>query len=163
MKKFESVLAPLFDDYLAHKRSLGNVFSDPYHLYQFDKFYQDNSFTEIALTKESLEKWSQVKPNETRISAYQRINNIRNFSVYLNHCGYDAYVPRLPKNYNSTFTPHIFTQDEVKRFLSACDARKEKRNYFQISHYIYTAIFPYFMEQVCVLARHYRSVRKILT
>lgn len=141
MRIFQSILAPFFEDYLAHKRSLGYAFASPDHLYLFDAYYHANNYQEINITKKVFEEWSQKRPNETDSNVYKRINSIRNFLIYLNHCGYESYIPRLPKNYKSTFTPHIFNQNELNAFFDACDSRMEKRYYFQSTHHIYPALF----------------------
>ena len=141
MRTFKSVLAPFLEDYLTHKRALGYAFKDPSHLYMFDKFYKDNKFTTLSITREAIDVWSIKNPNETDSNRYKRVCSIRDFSIYLNHCGYYSYIPRLPKNYHSTFTPHIFTQDELARFFNVCDSRHEKSKSFNTSHYIYPALF----------------------
>jgi integrase len=35
-----------------------------------------------------------------------------------------SYIPRIPKNCRSTFTPHIYTRDELERFFAVCDSQK---------------------------------------
>lgn len=141
MRTFRSALAPLLEDYLTHKRALGYAFKNPGHLYMFDKFYEDNNFTSPSITREAIDAWSMKNPNEADSNRYHRIRSIRDFSIYLNHCGYHSYIPLLPKNYRSTFTPYIFTQDELTRFFNACDSRQEKKRSFNTSYYIYPALF----------------------
>ena len=141
MRTFRSALAPFLEDYLTHKRALGYAFKNPGHLYMFDKFYEDNNLTSPSITREAIDAWSMKNPNEADSNRYHRIRSIRDFSIYLNHCGYHSYIPLLPKNYRSTFTPYIFTQDELTRFFNACDSRQEKKRSFNTSYYIYPALF----------------------
>ena len=141
MRTFKSALAPFLEDYITYKRALGYAFENLSHLYMFDKLYEDNNFTTLSITREAIDIWSTKNPNETDSNRYHRISSIRDFSIYLNHCGYYSYIPRLPKNYHSTFTPYIFTQDELTHFFNACDSRQEKKRSFNTSHYIYPALF----------------------
>lgn len=94
-----------------------------------------------GLTRSICEIWSKRRPNEVESNRYKRINDIRNFSVFLNGIGYPSYVPQLNTSYKTTFLPHIFTQDEIARFFEACDRPTVWKAL--LSAQIYPAIFSW--------------------
>jgi len=65
--------------------------------------------------------WGLKRPNETDITRYKRISAIRNLARFMNAIGVPSYLPRLPGNYKSTFTPYIYSHDEIGRFFAECD------------------------------------------
>ncbi len=119
--EYHGVNALFIKQYIEFKRNLGYAFKNTYTFSMFDRFTVDNSVTTIGLTKELAEKWAEKRPNESDVTKYKRVNDIINFSVYLNHLGYHSYIPRQMKTYRTTFTPYIFSQEELKSFFAASD------------------------------------------
>lgn len=119
--KLSGVNAYLIDQYIAFKRNMGYALSNTYNFKMFDDFTIKNGATSVGLTQELADKWKEKRPNESEVTRYKRVNDARNFSVYLNQLGYQSYIPRLPKRYQSTFTPYIFSKEELKSFFTACD------------------------------------------
>jgi integrase/recombinase XerD len=94
-----------------------------------------------CLTKEMVESLAEKRPNETCGTQHYRIGLIRQFSLYLNRVGFDAYVfPKrfLPKN-RSDFRPYIFSDPEIAAILRAADSLKPRKQYPQY-HFIYPAL-----------------------
>lgn len=81
-----------------------------------------------------LSKWSERRPNESDVTWYKRVDDIRGLSIYLNGIGYPSYVPRLPRRYTTTFKPYIFTDEELQRFFEACDNMGYKASYQSLYH-----------------------------
>src|SRR5690625_4513848 len=103
--KFHGVNAYFLEQYIAFKRNLGYSLSNIYTFKMFDEFTIKNEVNSIGLTKELALKWVEKRPNESDITRYKRVNDIINFSVYLNQQGYTSYIPRQLKSPQSTFTP----------------------------------------------------------
>lgn len=61
------------------------------------------------------------RPNEKESNQYHRINEIANFSKYLNSLGLESFVPRVNFRGRSNFVPYIFSYEEIERFFIACD------------------------------------------
>lgn len=133
MDDFRSCMAPLIISYVDFKRSLGYKFQYTYVLRSLDRFLCEHAYESMALSEEILSKWSERRLNESDVSWYKRIDDIRNLSIYLNGIGYPSYVPRLPKRYITTFKPYIYTDEELQRFFKACDDMEYNANYR--SHY----------------------------
>lgn len=120
--KFYGVNACLIEQYIAFKRSIGYAFDNTYTFKMFDDFTITNEVNFVGLTKELADKWSEKRLNESDVTRYKRVNDIINFSIYLNQLGYQTYIPRQLKTYQSTFTPYIFSKEQLKSFFTACDS-----------------------------------------
>ena len=59
--------------------------------------------------------------NELESNRYRRVNELINFSRFMNDLGIASYCPRNIPHIKSGFTPYIFTHDEITRFFTACD------------------------------------------
>ncbi len=121
MNGFKSIYALLIQEYINFKQSLGYKFELGNGLQDIDSFFSSAGSTHIGVTRSESDQWCSKRPNETDVNRYKRSSHLRDFSRFLNDIGYESYVPRLPKNIPSTYTPHIFTKDEMIRLFSACD------------------------------------------
>lgn len=93
----------------------------------FDDFTIKNGVNFVGLTKELADKWAEKRLNESDVTRYKRVNDIINFSIYLNQLGYQTYIPRQLKAYKSTFTPYIFSKEQLISFFAACDTLEVHR------------------------------------
>lgn len=119
---FESVYGKLITQYISFKRSLGYKYrSAEFRFRVFDKFALQENVSEAGLTKELFEKWAQLNANESDSSRYRRVNELLNFSRFLNDLGITSYCPRNIPHTKSSFVPYIFTHDEIVRFFAVCD------------------------------------------
>ena len=122
MTVFHGVYADLIRQYIEFKRNLGYKFIGAEYTYHFfDDFTISQGETEVGITKELATKWSIKRSNESDHTCYVRVMYLVHFSCFLNDMGYPSYVPRLPKAYKSTFTPYIFSHQEVEKIFASCD------------------------------------------
>lgn len=140
MDEYKSILARFLTSYVEFKRSLGYKFEDTYNFRSLDRFLCDHSYGSIGLSEEILSRWCDRRANETDRTRYNRIVEVKNFAVYLNRLGYPSFVPRLPKRYTSTFTPYIFSHEELARFYASCD-RLEYHTSYQSLHHVLSPLF----------------------
>ena len=119
--EFYGVNALFLKQYIEFKRNLGYDFKKTYTFSMFDQFTIDNGVETVGLTRDLAGKWALNRPNEADVTRYKRVNDITNFSIYLNHLGYHSYIPKQLKAYQTTFTPYIFSHEELKTFFQACD------------------------------------------
>lgn len=140
MDVFRSSIAPLIQSYVDFKRSLGYKFQYTYVFSNLDRFLCEQAYKSLGLSEEILSKWSERRPNESDVTWYKRIDDIRNLSIYLNGIGYPSYVPRLPRRYTTTFKPYIFTDEELRSFFEACDAMEYNASY-QSHYHVCPALF----------------------
>lgn len=139
MINYYSIHGELIKEYIEFKRSLGYLFKVEYAFKQFDDFLEANNIKEINLSRNILDLWSKKRPNESDVTRYKRVNNVRNYLLFLNNYGYSPYIPRQIKNYHSDFTPYIFSDKEISDFFKACDSLKITNT--TTSAYIYPLLF----------------------
>ena len=125
MSRYQGIYASLLEQYIDFKRNLGYKFKSAESTYYlFDKFTIRNGETEIGITKELANKWAVKRPNESDNTRYKRVMYLIQFSSFLNDSGYPSYISRLPKAYKSTFTPYIFSRQEMKAIFEASERLK---------------------------------------
>ena len=130
---FYSVFGPYMDQFIDLKKSLGYKYSDVGHAFSiFDELAVAQNLSEIAVTKEFADEWCTKRPNESDKTRYNRIQYIRQFSQFLCDLGFRSYLPKLPRN-KSTFTPYIFSQDEIQTIFTTCDALKYAPRHYDSS------------------------------
>lgn len=120
--EWKSDLAGIIQKYIKEKKQIGLKFEQQErYLRHFDSFYYFNGYTSIKLTKPMLDIFI-YNAEERPASHYNKEVVMKNFAGYLNNHGYSAYIPEiltvLPR---SSFIPHIYTKDELRRFFLAVD------------------------------------------
>lgn len=125
MSRYRGIYAPLLEQYIAFKQNLGYKFTSAESAYYiFDQFTILNGESKIGITKELADKWAVKRPNESDSTCYKRVMYLIHFSSFLNDSGFPSYVPRLPKAYKTTFTPYIFSKEQMKAIFEASDQLK---------------------------------------
>ena len=74
------------------------------------------------LTKEIVLGWGRKRSYKSQANQCSRASTLRQFGKYLDSLGFGAYI--IPKGYYPTeeqYIPHIYTQDELKRFFAETD------------------------------------------
>lgn len=122
MVEFESIYADFIKQYIEFKRSLGYEYRHAEFRFRvFDRFAIRKKCVKVGITKELFEEWAEPAINEKESTRYRRVNEIINFSRYLNTLGIDSYCPKNITHTASNFVPYIFTHEEIERFFIACD------------------------------------------
>ena len=122
MVEFDSVYGSFISQYISFKRSLGYKYTQAEFRFRvFDRFAVKEKCEQVGLTKDLFEKWMEPIPNEQESNRYRRVNELINFSRYLNDLGIASYCPRNIPHIRKGFSPYIFTHDEILRFFAACD------------------------------------------
>ena len=121
---FESVLAPLLEGHLKEKRAGGYRYCvEAHRLKDLDRFLIQEAHNKRELPKELVERWIAKRSSESSKTFGNRVTIIRQFVKYLLRSGISAYIPparRAPIQHDM-FVPHIFTTEEIRRFLSEVD------------------------------------------
>ena len=120
--ELRGINAIFINQYIEFKRNLGYAFKNTYDLAMFDRFTVENGVNSVGLTRELAEKWREKRLNESEVTRYKRVSEVINFSKYLNHLGYNSFIPNQTRSYRSTFTPYIFSHDKIDLFFTACDS-----------------------------------------
>lgn len=132
MKRIEltSVYADSINDFLAYRERCGvkNINNEYQYYRKLDQFISKEGIKSIFFTQEQASRWRMPLENESEKGRYKRINYTRKFFEYLFAKGYDVFQFRDIKSPKSTFTPHIYTEDEVERYFKAVDSYQSKIN-----------------------------------
>ena len=121
---FNSVFSSLIVAFIEYKRASGYKYNtEVAYLKKFDEFCCSRETTTPQLTKELMDAWCVKKPYENNRSHFQqRVSCIRQFSIYLNTLGYDAYIPvnlEYIRQRKSKYSAYIFTQEEMASIFKA--------------------------------------------
>jgi len=135
----------LFLDFIRYQQSLGYKYgnSSIYTLRSINGAINqmDLAQEQPCLSKKMIESLVEKRPQETCGTQQYRIGLIRQFSLYMNRVGCEAYVfPKrfLPKN-RSDFRPYIFSDNEISAIISAADCLKPMKRSPKY-HLIYPAL-----------------------
>ena len=126
---FTSQLAPIIWKYLESRQNEGytSVHCGSY-MQELDCLSKELSDAPMV-TKELIVAWDLLKPYLSNRSKIVRHNAIRAFAKFAYTQDGISYVPDTSKLKNSsTFTPHIFTVEEIRRLLYAADNLPVRNN-----------------------------------
>lgn len=129
--------------YVNYKRNLGANFGESslYLLRYMDDYFKQNNCPSPVLTKIMVENFVSRRGRESEKTQHLRMSLIRQFALFMNRIGFDFYV--LPYELipiAKTFTPYIFTHDEIDRIINVIDHLSyipQSKNY----HLIYPMLF----------------------
>jgi integrase len=118
------IFAPIAYDFLAFKRAQGYKYQgEEKILRRFCKFSESYLLPEIAITRELVLDWTAYREGEARKSRMHRITCINQFGKYITQLGYE--VCTLPPQTHwdcGSFTPYIFTHEEISKLFKASDS-----------------------------------------
>jgi integrase len=119
---FNDVLAQKCHDYLCEKEDSGIQIKKPMQiLLRFLRMCQVSGEPLDHASKEAVERWNAMDPNETPRNHYYRATEVRRFLRYLVANGVDAYIDEDIRWMRSSFIPYILSHDEIRRIFSAAD------------------------------------------
>jgi integrase/recombinase XerD len=115
------IYAPYIRQFIDLKRSLGFKYITEETIYSiFDRFTTEMGETKVGISKELAEKWCECKNNESDTYRFHRCLCLSHLSSYLCKIGIPSYIPQLPR-IKSSFTPYIFSKDEIAAIFNAAD------------------------------------------
>lgn len=126
---FHSVFADEINQYLDYKIASG--FSEKSFsiiLKSFDGFCSRRGIDSISFTRSDADAWAEKRKEEATTSHYARVNKVKNFLEYLKFKGYDVYLMHDVFFKATDFQPHIYTDDEIRRYFQAVDTYHSGRN-----------------------------------
>lgn len=138
---YKSVFADIFSEYVEINRAVGKDFdADASAVWRFDKWCVENGVTGKILTREFYAKWCEVNPNEKNTNHRVRVNVMNRALTFLREYGRCDFTPQRAPRAIRSFTPYIFTQDEINRFFNAADSIEMKRQ-APLAYKIYPLLF----------------------
>lgn len=124
MTEFVSGIAPLIKRFIAFRVASEhwNVTSYEVCMRLFDRYCHHRYPGESILTQQMVDGWCAKRDTESGKSCQTRAYPIIAFVKYLKSRGLtNVNPPKLPKKMRSTYVPHAFSEDELRRFFNGCD------------------------------------------
>jgi len=124
MKKFNSFLSPLIQEYVDYQKASEHWNEASYepNLILFDRYCQKQYPDSIVLSQEIVDNWCRKRKTENNNSCRSRVYVVISFIRYLRKRGKtDIGEPEIPGKEQRTYIPHAFTEDELKNFFQTCD------------------------------------------
>ena len=112
-------------DFILYQRTIGlKVSNDEKILRNLSVFSLDFDLSESLLPENMVQAWGRKRETEKANTHYTRIRILRKFAIYLSNLGFEVFVPEVPmfKQRWSSFSPHIYSDDELQCFFKATDA-----------------------------------------
>lgn len=123
MPTFTSKFNVRLKSFIREKQSAGFPYDDNQRILQrFDEFCLETHPESTVLTKELVLTWAERRTTESPSGFRHRLQPVREFGRYLVRQGENAYV--IPMNFapkGIRYTPHIFTEEELRRFFAKTD------------------------------------------
>ena len=110
--------------YVSYKRGMGFNFGESslYLLRHMDNYFKQYNYSTPVLTKRMVEDFVSHRNMESVKTQHMRMSLIRQFAIFMNRIGFDFYVyPDELIPIAKTFTPYIFTRDEIERIMNVVD------------------------------------------
>ena len=119
--EYKSVFAEKITDYISVRRKAGFLFDNPaYWLFRFDQFCCSNKIQEKFISKQLFNTWASRNKSETKTTQCNRLEALKNFSVYLNTVGIPSYIPtNLPRPEKTV--PYLMTDNDIREFFAQVD------------------------------------------
>ena len=110
--------------YVSYKRGMGFNFGESslYLLRHMDNYFKQYNYSTSVSTKRMVEDFVSHRNMESVKTQHMRMSLIRQFAIFMNRIGFDFYVyadELIP--IAKTFTPYIFTHDEIERIMNVVD------------------------------------------
>lgn len=119
MRKFKSKLAPVINEYLKLRNTLGYSARQEEYLALFDTYCSKYHPDLKTLTKESVRSWVSYEISQGRGGMYNIISSVRMLAMYMGNGAYilpTKAVSKAPKK-----APYIMTDNEMFRLFTAVD------------------------------------------
>ncbi len=122
---YHSVFANIFKEYIEINRAVGKNFeADASAVWRFDKWCVENGVTGEVLTQDVYSRWCEVGPNEKNTNHRVRIRTMNRAIAFLREYERCDFMPQPAPRTVRSFTPYIFTKEEIMMFFYAAMKRQ---------------------------------------
>ena len=114
-----------------------------YNLADIDRYMQDNKPDGICINETYFNKWLAYadNPNLSRKTVYAKVSCFRQLMIYMNNLGIECYIPRLPRENEHRYVPHIYSEKEILDIFDACDSLRPRTFRGRTCYYALPALF----------------------
>lgn len=123
-KPFWGEFKEMLESMVKQKRILGYKYDTTRDiLRRFSEYTLNFRFENKSLSKELVVGWTARRKNESAKTWGNRTYALRQFSLYLQNHGYDAFIPlKSYKVRRDEYIPYIVTHEEIERFFTVVDS-----------------------------------------
>jgi len=122
--KFHSVLGSYISKFVHEKQTYGYRYQTETNiLRRLDQAIIEAKLSNCCLPRSFVNDWVKKKLNQTPRTQKAKTTVIRQFAIFLQRQGIDAFVPdhRLSPIARNNFSPYIFSQEQIRNILMASD------------------------------------------
>lgn len=133
----QSPLKDIIVKYIEYKEALGYKLTQIIRLMlKLDHLVASLNIDGIFLPDEVSQEWSKLQDNENVNTRYKRMVYLRDFAKFAQLNGVDAKLPKVPKCNRRSYTPYIFSKEEIERIFFHCDRLHVHRKYYDCSKFV---------------------------
>jgi len=123
-KPFVGNFKEMLENFIKFKRNLGYKYVSAYYsLQKFSEYSLNYKSEDNSLSKELVIGWTTKKKDEAIKTWERRVSGLRQFALYLQSQGFDAFIPLKSCNaLRSEYIPYIFTHEEIKCLFQVIDS-----------------------------------------
>ena len=119
---YTSILAPHMRHLIEIKSSAGiNALRTKWILKEFDDFANTEHLSDPHITDTFIQKWRATRIADSNLTLYAKYSVWHQLTTLMARCGCPCFIPRLPKQAKSDFTPYIFTHEQIASIFKAAD------------------------------------------
>jgi integrase/recombinase XerD len=123
-KEFVGEFKELLESFIKYKRSLGYGYTTERGNFQrFSEYTSNYRIKNKSLSKELVLGWTARRKNESVKTWEHRASNLRQFALYLQSQGYEAFIP--PKSHKvrrDDYIPYIFSHEQIEHLFQVIDS-----------------------------------------
>jgi integrase len=119
---YSSILAPYMKLLLERKASAGiSAQRMKWILKEFDDFANAHRLNDPYITEDFVCKWRTTRTADCDRTLYAKYSVWSQLTTMMSRNGCVCFIPGLPKQPKSDFTPYIFTHEQIKAIFTASD------------------------------------------
>lgn len=127
---YSSIFAPYIELFIHEKELQGYKMTQlKWILLEFDRFMEQIKKDNLFISSADIRKWIATRTNDKPTTLYQKHSAIANFCRFMSLLGYECYIPTLPRNRRSNYSPTIFTHEQVSAIFKVCDKMVMKEHH----------------------------------
>lgn len=119
---YSSVLAPYMNKLLEIKSSAGfSALRMKWILKELDDFANERQLTDPHITEEFVTEWRKARIADCDRTIYAKYSVLCQLTTLMSRHGCVCYIPIMPKQPKSNFTPYIFSEEQIAAIFKAAD------------------------------------------
>ena len=139
---YKSVLSGHMKRFVEMKEAAGyNLLRTKWILKEFDDYAVSVNLDMPHITKELIGGWRKTRTNDCERTIYAKYSVWNQLSSYMNRCGAQCFMPKLPKQPKSDFTPYIFTTGQMHSLFMEIDNTRMTSAHMNVGLFSLPALF----------------------